>query len=149
MYGEKACCNYTRMLRAILNKSWGHHPTKQQLYSYLPPIMKTIQVKWTRHVGHCWRSKDELISDILLWTLSHGRTKVGRPARTYIQKLCADTGYNLEDLLGAMDDRDGWRERVREIRAGGTTWWWFLNILLLLIGIIPYSGFTRLNNIVI
>ena len=25
---------YTRMLRAILNKSWRQHPTKQQLYSY-------------------------------------------------------------------------------------------------------------------
>ena len=37
--------NYTRMLRAILNKSWKQHPTKQQLYSHLPPIMKTIQVR--------------------------------------------------------------------------------------------------------
>ena len=25
----------TRMLRAVLNKSWKQHPTKQQLYSYL------------------------------------------------------------------------------------------------------------------
>ena len=32
--------NYTRMLRAILNKSWRPHPTKQQLYAHLPPIMK-------------------------------------------------------------------------------------------------------------
>ena len=35
--------NYTRMLRAILNKSWRQHPTKQQLYGHLPPITKTIQ----------------------------------------------------------------------------------------------------------
>ena len=61
--------NYTRMLRAILNKSWRQHPTKQQLYGHLPPIMKTIQVRRTRHAGHCWRSRDELISDILLWTI--------------------------------------------------------------------------------
>ena len=39
--------NYTRMLRAILNKSWQQHPTKHQLYGHLPPITKTIQVKWT------------------------------------------------------------------------------------------------------
>ena len=26
--------NYTRMLRAILNKSWRQHPTKQQLYGH-------------------------------------------------------------------------------------------------------------------
>ena len=57
--------NYTRMLRAILNKSWRQHPTRHQLYSHLPPIMKTIQVRRTRHAGHCWRSRDELISDVL------------------------------------------------------------------------------------
>ena len=33
---------YTRMLRAIVNKSWRQHPTKHQLYGHLPPIMKTI-----------------------------------------------------------------------------------------------------------
>ena len=77
--------NYTRMLRAILNKSWRQHPTRHQLYGHLPPIAKTIQVRRTRHAGHCWRSRDELISDVLLWTPKHGRAKSGRPARTYIQ----------------------------------------------------------------
>ena len=43
--------NYTRMLRAIFNKSWRQHPTRHQLYGHLPPIMKTIQVRWTRHAG--------------------------------------------------------------------------------------------------
>ena len=75
-------------------------------------------------MGHCWRSRDKLISDIFLWTSSHGRAKAGWPARTYIQQLCADTGCSLEDLPGAMDDRDGWWERVREIRSGGAIWWW-------------------------
>ena len=55
--------NYTRMLRAILNKSWQQHPTRHQLYGHLPPITKTIQVRRTRHAGHCWRSRDELIRD--------------------------------------------------------------------------------------
>ena len=75
--------NYTRMLRAILNKSWRQNPLKQQLYGHLPPITKTIQVWRTRHAGHCWRSGDEPISDILRWTLSHGRAKAERPARIY------------------------------------------------------------------
>ena len=89
--------NYTRMLQAILNKPLGQHPTKQQLYGHLPPIMKTIQIRQTRHAGHCWRSRDELISDILLWTLSHGWAKAGQPARTFIQQLCANTGCGVED----------------------------------------------------
>ena len=37
--------NYTRMLRAILNKSWRQHPTKQQLHDRLPPIMKMIKIR--------------------------------------------------------------------------------------------------------
>ena len=60
--------NYTRMLRAILNKSWQQHPTKHQLYGHLPPIMKTTQVRRTKHAGHCWMSRDELIIDVLLST---------------------------------------------------------------------------------
>ena len=67
--------NYTRMLRAILNKSWQRHPTRHQLYGHLPPITKSIQVRRTRHAGHCWRSRDELIRDVLLWIPTHGRGK--------------------------------------------------------------------------
>ena len=99
--------NYTRMLRAILNMSWRQHFTKQQLYGHLPPIMKTIKIRRIRHAGHCWRSRVELISDILLWIPSYGQAKARRPARSYIQQLCADTGCSSGDLPGAMDDREG------------------------------------------
>ena len=63
----------------------------------------------------------ELVSDSLLWTPSHGQIKAGQPARTYIQQLCANTGCSLEDLPRAMVNRNGCRERFREIYAGGTT----------------------------
>ena len=96
--------NYTRMLWAIFNKSWRQHPTKQQLYGHLPPITKTIKI---RRTGHCWRSRYELISDVLLWTPSHGRAKAWRPTRTYIQQLCVDTGCSPEDLPEVMNDRGG------------------------------------------
>ena len=46
-------------------------------------------------------------------------------SRTTIQQLCEDTGCNPEDLPEAMNDREKWRERVRDIRASGTTWWWW------------------------
>ena len=121
--------NYTRMLRAILNKSWRRHPTKEQLYGHLPLITKTIKVTRTRHTRHCWRSRDELISDVLPWSPSHGRAKAGRPARTYIQQLCADTGCILEDLPEAIEDKERWRERVRDICAEGSTWWRWLFLM--------------------
>ena len=88
-----------------------------------PPVTKTIKIRRTRHAGHCWRSRVELISDILQWTPSQGRAKAGRPVRTYIQQLWADTGCSPEELPKAMDDREGWRERVRNIRADSVTWW--------------------------
>ena len=113
--------NYTRMLKAVLNKSWRQHPTRHQQYGHLPPITKTIQIRRTRHAGYCWRSRDGLISDVLVWTPTYDRAKAGRPARTYIHQLCEDTGCNPEDLPEAMNDREKWRERVRDIRAGGTT----------------------------
>ena len=117
--------NYTRMLRAILNKSWRQHPRSYQLYGHLPPITKTIHVRRTRKAGHCWRSRDELISNVLLQTPTYDRAKAGRPARTYIQQLFEDTGCSPEDLPEAMNDREKWRESVRDIRASGTTWWWW------------------------
>ena len=73
------------------------------------------------YTGHCWRSKDEFISDGLLWTTTYGQAKAGRPARTHIQQLCEDTGCNSEDLPKAMNDREKWRERVKDICAGGMT----------------------------
>ena len=102
---EKLDGNFTRMLRAILNKSCWQHPTRHQLYGHLPPITKTIQ----------------LISEVLLWTPTHSRAKAGQPARIYIQQLCEDTGCCPEDLPEAMNDREKWRERVRDIRTTSMT----------------------------
>ena len=88
--------NCTKMLPAVLNKFWRQHPTKQQLNGHLPPISKTIQTKRARFTGHCWRSKGKLISDVPLWTLSHGRARIGWPARAYLQQLCTDTRCNMK-----------------------------------------------------
>ena len=124
--------NYTRMMQAILNKSLKQHSTRHQLYGHLPPITKTIQVKRTRYTGHSWRSRDELISDVLQWTPTYGRAKAGRPAQTYTQQLCEDTDCNPEDQPEAMNDREKWWERVRDIRAGGMTWWWcWINLIII------------------
>ena len=97
---------------------------------------KTMEVRRTRYAGHCWWSRDELISNIFLWTLVHGRAKAGWPAKTYIGQLCEDTGCSPEYLPEAMNDREEWRERVRDIRAGGTRrwrwwWWWSMETKLL------------------
>ena len=131
--------NYTRMLQAILNKSWRQHPTKQQLYGHPPPISKAIQMRQTRHAGHCWRSKDELISDLLLWTPSQGWASIEQPARTYLPQLCMDIECSLKDLLEVMEDRDEWRKKVREIPASCMSWWWWCIIYIINIFILKMN----------
>ena len=120
---EKKLGKNTRMLRDVLNKFWKQHLTKQPLSGFLAPITKTIQIKRNRN---CWSSKDELKRDILQWTLVHRRRKDGRPIRTYIQQLCADTGCCLEDLPGAMDVKTGSERGAKEIhKSSSTSWWWW------------------------
>ena len=104
--------NYTRILEGVLNKSWRQHLSKQQLYGHVPPITKTYHIRWTRHMGYSSGGKHELISDILQWTSSSWRAKAGRPDGIYLHQLWADIGCSLEDLLGGIDDRDGWQGRI-------------------------------------
>ena len=67
--GKKLDSNCTRMLRAQ------DTPQDTNCTATCPPITKTIQVRQTKHAGHCWRSRDELISDVLLWTPTRDRAK--------------------------------------------------------------------------
>ena len=82
---------------------------------------------------------------VLLWSPSHGRAKAGRPARTYTQQLCEDSGCSSEDLPEAMKDREGWRERVRNISADGTTrwwwwwWWWYIPVSSFLFSLLVFN----------
>ena len=126
---NKLDVNNTRILRVISNKSWRQYPTIHQLHGHRSPITRTIKIRRIRHAGHCRRSRDEFISDVLLWTPSHDQAKLGRPARTYIQQLCEDKGCSPEDLPEAVNNREEGRERVSNICACGTRWlwWWWLN----------------------
>ena len=109
---KKVDGNYSRMLHAILKKSWKQHPIKQQLYRHLPPISQTIQVRWTRCLGHCWRSKDELIIGVLLWTLTHCLTSIDSVwTLNAIQMTCQKWWMIVTDE----------RESVCVISV---TWWW-------------------------
>ena len=110
--------NCIRILWAILKKSWKQHPSKQQLYGHQTPIFTAIQIRWTRHAEHSWGSKNEIVSDVLLWIPAHRFASVGRPTRPYLQQLCMDTGCSLEDLPEAMNDQDEKRERERERVCG-------------------------------
>ena len=96
---KKLDSNSTRMLRVILNKSWRQHPTRHQLYGHQPPITKTIQVRRNRHAGDCWRSRDELISDVLLGTPTYKSRMTSSNIHT-----AAMWGYGMEPWRPAGGD---------------------------------------------
>ena len=121
--------NYTRMLRAILNQFYGQHPTKQQLYGHLPPITKTVLVRRTRHAGHYWRSKDELISDILLWTPSHGKIRT-TSQKLYTISLCR---YRMQP--GRPTRSDGRLRRVTGEGQGDSCWRYNMMMMMMTIHI--------------
>ena len=55
------------------------------------------------------RNKDKLISDVLLWTPTHGCASVDLLSKTSIHQLCEDTGWGLEDLprmIGTDSEKD-------------------------------------------
>ena len=107
---------YTRMLRAILNISWKEHPTKFRLYGNIPPLTSIIRIRRTRFAGHCYRSEEEIVKDVLLWTPNHGTTKIGRPRKTYVKQLCDYTGLTTEEPKRAMKDRMTWKKIVESAR---------------------------------
>ena len=66
--GEEARRQLHKNAASNLEQVLAARPTRHQLYGHLPPITKTIQVRRTRHAGHCCRSRDEPISEVLLRT---------------------------------------------------------------------------------
>ena len=80
------------MLRAILNKSWQQYPAKEELYVNIPKLSSVIEKRRIRTAGHCWRSKTELVSNLLPWIPKHVHTQVARQCKTYINQLALDNG---------------------------------------------------------
>ena len=113
---------YTSMLCAILNIYWSTHPSKEGLYGNLVQIALVIRERRTRFAGHCYRSKDQVVSDLILWTPNHGKANVGRPSETYTKQLTGNADCQFEDLTRAMEDREYWRGRVNMVWAVCPIW---------------------------
>ena len=101
------------MLRAILNSTW--KPQNSSCTATYIPSLKPSKSDEQDTRDTAWR----------VWTNSSGTFSCGphhndehlldEHVRTYLQQLCMDTGCSLVELSNSMDDRDDWRERVREM----------------------------------
>lgn len=80
------CGTYRRMPRAVLGVSRKEHKTKKELWGHLPKITDTMKMRRLWFIGHCWRRKEEVISELLLWEPKHCARKRGRPATTLLRR---------------------------------------------------------------
>ena len=127
LYGAE-CWTMTGKMRNRLDgtyttaqsSSWSfleEHKTNKELYGNLPKITDTLMIRRLRFIGHCWRKKDEVISDLLLWEPKHGARKRGRPATTYVDQLRNDTGLSIAELKSIMGNRKEWIKLVNGVRV--------------------------------
>ena len=100
----------------ITNKR--NQKTNKELYSNLPKIIDTLMIRRPQFIGHCWRKKDEVISDLLLWEPKHNTRKRGRPATTYVDQLRNDTGLSIAELKSIMGNQKEWMKLVNGVRVG-------------------------------
>ena len=55
---------YAKMLRVVKNVTWRQCITNEVLYAGLSSISTTIKERCLRFSGQCWRSKNEVVSDL-------------------------------------------------------------------------------------
>ena len=98
---------------------------KELLYSHLSPISQIIKGRSARHAGHCWKSKDKLISDILQWTPTHEHTNIAWSAKYYIHQLRADLVPSRR--LTTSNRNRCWELGSKESVLSGMPWWsWYM-----------------------
>ena len=79
---------FTWLLRADLNISLRDHISNKELYGDLPPISTSLQICRLKFIAHCWRSKNETVSQLLLWDPKPGSPSRERPATIFILGSC-------------------------------------------------------------
>ena len=98
---------YTNLLKRVKNLDWRNHPTLQEIYNGLPRISDVLTSRMLSFAGHCFRSKNEVISDLLLWCPAGPKRS---RKRTFLDILKRETGLETEELGTAMAERELWRE---------------------------------------
>ena len=70
---------YTKMLRVVKNVPWKQHMRNDALHGEIPKMTTAIAAQRVRFSRHCWRSKDEIAHQLLLWEPTPGKRARRRP----------------------------------------------------------------------
>ena len=103
---------YTRLLRAALDFSWKPHTINRELCGDLPKITAKITNRRLRFAGHCKRRIGSVVSNLITWQPTQGKRRAGRPTKTYVDQLQADTGYTTGEIESCMENRNLWRALI-------------------------------------
>ena len=95
-FREKIDGAYTIMIRNALNKRWQDHTSNIDLYGNILKITIQLENIMMCFSGHFWRSREELIREVLMWETSTGVTKTW----TASEKVCLL--HNLETTSDAL-----------------------------------------------
>lgn len=68
-----------------MNVSWRDCLTNEQLYGNLCLLSDIIKEQRVKFEGDCWRAKNEIVSEVILWEPTQGRASRGQQAKTYMK----------------------------------------------------------------
>ena len=93
-------------MRVVKNVIWRQRITNEVLYVGLPRISTTIRKRCLRFSGHCWRSKNEAVNDLVLWEPKHGKG-ASEDRLAHLSLSCRRTPRSLETAC--------WQPRMTEL----------------------------------
>ena len=103
------------MLRTVLNIPWKGRITDIEHYGNLPKLSNSLRERRRRFKGHVWSKTEETAQKLLLWEPAKGKRKPGRPGYNYVDQLKDDTGLEQYHLKERIQNREQWREHVKQI----------------------------------
>jgi len=101
-------------LKGFKTSTTCQHATLGDIYGKLPRISSKLMQRTVRFSGHCYRTKDEVISSLLLWT-SPVPNRSNR--LTYPDVISRVTGIKVQYIPAAMAAQPVWRSIVHSFLA--------------------------------
>ena len=106
---------YTCLLRKALNVHFSSHTTNKELYGPLTPPSVLLTKRRLTLAGHCFRSTDQPVRDLVLFQPSGSYHPGGHSRMTFLKRVMRDAGINTTNQLARnIRNRGPWRELTNQ-----------------------------------